>query len=199
MEKRLMDLLIKNGISEAGEKFGIEEIELIEKEYDIVLPDDYKDFLQEYGGTYFTRDGSFLSEHNRKSYCAMFFGLMDNMNSLKENIEDYLGRVPSSIIPFADADGGNKLCIGVKENTFGKIYFWNHEQELEAYRMLHPNKKYPTIDEYWDNLELVANSFTEFMLSYNIEEEASEKISSNVEAVFSENLLAMLKNRNKEL
>lgn len=106
-----------------------------------MLPDDYKEFLQKYGGTYITRDGRFLSEYSSTSYSAMFYGLTNDQDSLKENIADYLERMPSSIIPFADADGGDKLCIGVKGDAFGKIYFWNHEKELEAYRMLHPNRK----------------------------------------------------------
>lgn len=44
----------------------------------------------------------------------------------------------------------------------------------------------------------MANSFTEFILSYKIEEEATEKVSSNVEAVLGDKLLEMLKNREKE-
>lgn len=198
MEKRLINKLIEIGISEPEGNFSTEEIALIEKEYEITLPDDYKEFLQKYGGTYITRDGAFVSEHNSKSYCATFYGSSDNQDSLKRNIEEYLERMPSSIIPFADADGGDKLCIGVKGDAFRKIYFWNHEKELEAYRMLNPDKTFPSIDNYWNNLEIVANSLTEFILSYKIEEKATENITSNVEAVFSDKLLEMLKNRKNE-
>lgn len=32
-------------------------------------------------------------------------------------------------MPIATDSFGNKLCIGVKGKHYGKIYFWDHENE----------------------------------------------------------------------
>ncbi|WP_414858757.1 SMI1/KNR4 family protein [Paenibacillus sp. Soil724D2] len=68
-------------------------------------------------------------------------------------IECYLGRLPESMIPFVDITGGDQLCIGVTEDVWGKIYFWDHDQEHFA----------PSEEELWNNVYLVTNSFSEFI------------------------------------
>ncbi|MEZ4903851.1 MAG: SMI1/KNR4 family protein [Spirosomataceae bacterium] len=49
--------------------------------------------------------------------------------------------------------GGNYVCICLKGENYGKIYFYDHEVENE--------NEDGTLN--WDNLYLIANSFTEFL------------------------------------
>ena len=97
-----------------------------------------------------------------------FYGLEDNKFNLCRNIDTYLGFMPHSIIPIAEVPGGNLICIGVKNNVFEKIYLWSHENELEAYKMLYPNKIFSEIDKYWNNVYKVADSFLEFINTFII-------------------------------
>jgi SMI1-KNR4 cell-wall len=53
------------------------------------------------------------------------------------------------LIPIAEDDGGNLICISCSDNDKGKIYFWNHEEENE--------------DDLTANLYFVSNSFNEFI------------------------------------
>ena len=40
---------------------------------------------------------------------------------------DYQGRMPKEMIPIADPDFGNQICMSLAKETYGKIYFWDHE------------------------------------------------------------------------
>ena len=39
------------------------------------------------------------------------------------------GRLPEKLLPIADAEGGNLVCISVAEDDAGAIYFWDHQLE----------------------------------------------------------------------
>jgi hypothetical protein len=39
------------------------------------------------------------------------------------------GRLPETLLPIADAAGGNRICISVAQGEVGAIYYWDHELE----------------------------------------------------------------------
>lgn len=41
--------------------------------------------------------------------------------------EAYRGRIPKELVPIADPDFGNLICMSLDKATYGKIYFWDHE------------------------------------------------------------------------
>ena len=63
----------------------------------------------------------------------------------------YSERVPKSILPIAYAEGGNLVCLPILPESFGKVFFWDHE--LEA------SDGEPAT---WENLFKVADPFEEF-------------------------------------
>lgn len=86
------------------------------------------------------------------------------------DIEDRLaqlrnGRLVAGLIPIMDAEGGNLVCLSVRQVDFGTIWFWDHERELEgdAATMTAPSfdafvddlsplaaaESLPTVDEVW--------------------------------------------------
>ncbi|KOS49082.1 hypothetical protein AN272_20350 [Bacillus amyloliquefaciens] len=65
----------------------------------------------------------------------------------------YKEQMPDWIIPIADADGGDQICLGVKGEAAGKVYFWDHE-----------------LTNGVKDTFLVANSFSDFIQSLFIEE-----------------------------
>lgn len=61
-------------------------------------------------------------------------------------------RTPA-MIPIADDPGGNLFVINVdKTGDFGKIYFWDHNNESDG-----------EPQPYYGNVHFIANSFCEFI------------------------------------
>ncbi len=40
------------------------------------------------------------------------------------------GRLPEGLLPVADAEGGNLVCLSLRSSDFGTVWFWDHEREL---------------------------------------------------------------------
>lgn len=40
------------------------------------------------------------------------------------------GRLPDGLVPIADAEGGNLVCVSVRSADFGTVWFWDHERNL---------------------------------------------------------------------
>lgn len=39
-------------------------------------------------------------------------------------------RLPDGLVPIADAEGGNLVCVSVRADDVGTVWFWDHEREL---------------------------------------------------------------------
>ncbi|MFF2484307.1 SMI1/KNR4 family protein [Paenibacillus sp. NPDC058071] len=186
IEKRLSDLSIStNGDKSINE----EDLGSIEQRYEISFPEVYKQFLLRYGNFTFEQEIRFRTiektpwsqDDNLESFSS-FFVLSDESNNLEKKIEQYYDRIPTSVLPIADDSAGNLICIGVRGNYQGKIYFWDHENEWVAKVMLKEEVQGITsIDDYWENLYLVADSFIDFIRSLEIKkEEEVEDINSKI-------------------
>lgn len=122
------------------------------------FPPDYREFMLKYNGgdplkcvfKFQDATGPYSD-----SIIRYFFAFSDDYNeSIKHNHEIYTlaDRVPKNILPIAEDPGGNIVCLSLAGDDVGKVYFWDHEQEglTEA-------------SSTYENLELIANSFTEFV------------------------------------
>jgi len=50
---------------------------------------------------------------------------------IEARISEYKsGRLPEGLVPVADAEGGNLVCVSVRPEDFGTVWFWDHELEL---------------------------------------------------------------------
>ncbi|MEA3211477.1 MAG: hypothetical protein QOE70_4534 [Chthoniobacter sp.] len=49
---------------------------------------------------------------------------------IEERRAVYEGRVSTDLLVFGDDDFGNALCIGLDGPRRGKIYFWDHEEDV---------------------------------------------------------------------
>lgn len=173
------------------------EVNAIEQKYNITLPDEYKNYLMNCGEITFENDVNYSpakdypwTTNESSEKIINFYGLENNQFSLQKAIKTYIGRMPSSIIPIAECPGGNQICICTSGNDFGKVYLWNHEQELEALKMLYPNKNYPSIDRYWDNVYFTAESLLDFIDSfYIVVTEKTTEILEDIEVWLDDDLL----------
>lgn len=81
------------------------------------------------------------------------------------------GRLPDGLVPIADAEGGNLVCVSVRADDLGTVWFWDHERELPEESVvqvasdfdafvsdLAPNagEELPTMDEAWIDPSLLA-------------------------------------------
>jgi hypothetical protein len=134
-------------------EFGTIQLQVIvdfEEANDIKLPEDYKQFLFEHNGG---RPYPCISPVV-KSDVQWIYGMVREPNyaSLFWHIEIFQRRIPSWYFPIANDSGGNLYLMSLYHENFGMIAFWNHEGETDG-----------EADQYFDNMRIVANSFTEFL------------------------------------
>jgi hypothetical protein len=133
-----------------GRKLSEKDIEVFEKENEMLLPEDYKKFLIKNNGgiptpsTYTCPNnlGYNLIEGDRMSD----FGIQ-YLNSLEEIycLRNDNGTFSENMFCIGEDSGGNYYYISVSGNDKGKIYFWYHEKADGI------------------NLYLIANSFDDFI------------------------------------
>ena len=108
-----------------------EHITQLEKQYNIVLPEEYKRFLMKYNGGETPKTKFKLNKVN--SDIKAFYGLgnadkiynfqklIDNMNILREFIDD-------DMLPIATTDFGDYIVIGIGKEENGCIFFKYHDR-----------------------------------------------------------------------
>ncbi len=100
----------------------------IERQYEIVLPIQYKNFLYKYNGGYTPKTKFKIGK--LASDLRGFFGVGDVKLSL-DNVElrEWLEK---SVFPLACDSFGNYIVIGLSNDDAGKIYFCDHEKGNKA-------------------------------------------------------------------
>ncbi|WP_053332514.1 SMI1/KNR4 family protein [Candidatus Jidaibacter acanthamoebae] len=154
----------------------IEEILEAEGTIGAKLPSDYVEHLLKYNGGHPDKDCYPLLEplpyYNRitkaeaKSYdseIAWFYAIHDGeySNLLREYKFDG-DRLPKGLIAIGRNSFGDLICMSVGMGNYGKVYFWTLEGSVQL------GEEEP----WWDNVFLIANSFTDFinsLYSSNIE------------------------------
>lgn len=192
---RIKEKLISIGFEIDGNVHYEQDIYLVEEKFGVRLPEEYRQFLLEYGGLSFNEDVCFkpieISKWTRKDGMQAFdyfYGLDNDNIDIRKIIDVYYGRMPNNIIPIAECPGGNQLCLGIGEQNKGKVYFWDHENELEAKRMLGVDGL-SEINNYWDNIYLVSQSFYDFIMCLDVIEDSESNDDDIVEVWLSDKLL----------
>lgn len=122
------------------------------------LPQEYIDYLLQYNGgipTY-RRHYDFIEpidETETGGGVSWFYALYDgDVENIKKNYRYLDNRMPKDLFPIAGDPCGNDICIAISGPNYGKVYFWDHENEA-------PDGQEP----WYDNVYLIANSFREFI------------------------------------
>ena len=69
---------------------------------------------------------------------------------------------------------GNQICISLNDEEYGYIYWWDHENEwYDFYYFEETGKEMPEEVKY-QNLHLIAHSFTEFLKNLQVIDEDDE-------------------------
>jgi hypothetical protein len=127
-----------------------------ENEWGFRLPDEYRRFLLKYNGGRPEPFSFKFKGRDTGSRIAFLFGIGgEDYRDLLWTLDIFRGRLPSRFFPIANDDGGNLICISMSGEDSGKIFFWWHEWEADPGQGESP--------ETQDNVELIADSFGEFM------------------------------------
>jgi hypothetical protein len=128
------------------------------------LPGPYREFLLIEGGET-PPANSFLVCDGKEEWetDVSFFGLQTGayrLYSVPVNFYEYHGRIPKHLIPIGSDSGGNLICISISEETFGQIYFSDHD--YFSY-----DGEEPTDHGTW----LLASSFPDFFNNLRVSKE----------------------------
>lgn len=92
----------------------------------ISLPEPYRIFLSQQNGG-LPNLGEFDVPGWGESVANSFYGLcIGGVHDIERAIESFRGAIPADVIPIGNDPGGNQICLGVKGERFGKVYFWDH-------------------------------------------------------------------------
>ena len=130
-----------------------QDIKDFEASNEVILPDDYKNFLE-------IQNGGRPKQNNLgtvETDVQWLYGMYDYENApdwanFFEALDTYEGRLPSWYIPIGRDSGGNLFIMSLYEENRGLVAWWLHEQEAQE-----------NADEYFDNVRIVADNFTEFL------------------------------------
>jgi hypothetical protein len=133
-------------------------IEQLESKFQIQLPSEYFDFLEKHNGGFIQPCRFEINSRQGKSTIDIFYGIMDIGSSyehldLENNFSKKILLMPEEIYPIGNDPGGNYICLCMKGDNYGKVYFFDHEEPNEE-----ANGSFN-----WDNLYHIADSFNAFL------------------------------------
>jgi hypothetical protein len=131
-------------------KLSEEELSEFEKVNQTQLPNYYREFLLKYNG------GVPFKQKNRNPPTIVNYILGmhngDYYSSLYKHIDMLGRRLPYSSLPIATDPFGNLFIMSLHPESYGHIYFWDHEREPEIQD-----------GHNIDNISFVAYTFEEFI------------------------------------
>lgn len=157
-----------------------DELVAIENDLGVHLPDDYRDFVKTYGGADFNEPVHFQLMYNEpihpvpsllgipiprydKGPFSHFYGSQSGNQCLAKKIEILKGRMPDTMIPIADDGGGHQICLGIKGEEQGKVYYWDHHNDPDEQEYLEDYGEPMPPEVKFQNVYLVAESFEDFI------------------------------------
>ena len=133
----------------------IKNIQEFETIISATMSNDYKEFLLKYNGGYpqknvfpLVEDNAIYNNISETNSIKLFSSIQQLIYGYRYNQE----RIPHELIEIANDPFGNRICLGIKDKYYGKVYFWDHDWESE-------DDEPPT----YDNLSLIADNFTDFI------------------------------------
>ncbi len=129
----------------------------LEESLSEVLPAECRAFLVENNGACVVPEEIiFPGQSAPYTLIECLFGLHDGADSLhiiRQNVVDS-GVVPVEALPIAADHGGNLICIGLKGNHRGHIFYWDHGHSRPG-----------VTDGDWHGMILLAQTFNGFIAS----------------------------------
>ncbi len=144
-------------MTDSSEHLTANTIVKFEKNVGCLIPPSYRKFLLIHnGGKPNPCEFTIVGKNNSQDAIAVKYFLGINFPEKTLNLEyvlsAYYNRLPSNLFPIARDPGGNLICIATTGTNIGKVYFWEHEFEVE-------DGEIPS----YENVYFIADSFEEFL------------------------------------
>ena len=111
----------------------IDTIHAAEKQLGLDLPDEYVTLLTDVSNGGSVEPAVFAKDLDIGIVGFLGVERGDNWD-LAKRVAQYAGDLPAGLVPVADAEGGNLVCIKVGGKNAGSIWFWDHERAGNAAR-----------------------------------------------------------------
>jgi hypothetical protein len=133
---------------------GSEAIELFQRIIAAKFPKQYLEFLMHYNGGHPSPDVFEISEWNDASSVQNFYKINSkhNYDDLLWSYRTFSERIPPQFLAVASDPGGNQICLAVSGQHYGKVFFWDHENEVDEGSVAG-----------MQNMTLVADNFSVFL------------------------------------
>ena len=124
----------------SGLKLNEEKLQMFENELKVKLPVDYKEFMLAHNGG-MPEDDLMFNYHNSvnnkesRSLIQMFYIIYEEENYEIYNLKNICftlwndKALTKDYLAIAEDPAGNYVCISLNAETYGNIYFCNHEYE----------------------------------------------------------------------
>jgi cell wall assembly regulator SMI1 len=123
------------------------EILSLEKQLKSRLPEDYRDFLLAYNGGNPRPNVFFISPEQQESSLSILFGITSKKAyDLWTNALDAYEDKDRTVLPIGEDPGGNQIYMSLHPNTYGHIFFCDHEMEA-------PDCMFPIAESFTDLLQ----------------------------------------------
>ena len=134
-----------------------QKITNMERKYNLIFPEDYKQFLLRYGGAFIADDYLYKPIERSPITAKDGYDMVDYFlgDDVEENINDRYEIFEDNVFPIAAVLNGDLVCMGSKGEYTGKIYYWWHENEIDD-----------DPDNIRETLYLIANNFRDFIFSF---------------------------------
>jgi cell wall assembly regulator SMI1 len=104
-------------------------LDTLEKRLGAPLPQQYRDFLLSQNGGRPDLP-AFIVPNWGESIANTFYGVgiggLYDLDAVLDSLDDVIP--VDCVIPIADDPGGNQICVGIRGDFLGKIYFWVHDE-----------------------------------------------------------------------
>lgn len=94
--------------------------------HNLVFPIEYLEYLKKYNDADLA--DNIVDNLNESISIRYFYGTTpEGYSNIDSVYEIFIERMPPNCIPIADAEAGNQVCMSLAPESYGKIYFWDHE------------------------------------------------------------------------
>lgn len=130
-------------------------LKCVEDFWGFMLPKDYRNYLLAYTGDIPSNlDFNFKGQKNGSTLSCLY-GFYSGYENILKSAEEMGHRYPTNLLPIGDDVCGNRILLSVQGSDRGKVYFWDHESEVDEGEK--PN---------YSNVTLISDSFTDFIQSF---------------------------------
>ena len=113
-------------VYEPGHVFDKKRFEAFCRLYQLEFPNAFVEYLQAHNDAQL--EVNILDLGDNECCVRYFYGTsLEFYSDIRMIYEAYQGRIPTGLVPIADPDFGNLICMSLDRAEYGKIYFWDHE------------------------------------------------------------------------